>query len=120
MTQRHGFSLLEVLVALAIISLSVLALLGLQTQQLRGISGLETRLMAEIVAENQLVETMILRQAPRIGVTRGQEEMGDLRFEWERQVAQATDTGVVRIDVRVQEAGEETLLVELSAFRGQL
>ncbi len=54
MKKRHGFTLIEVLVALAVFSVAAMAVLNATGQTLNSLSALEQKTMASIVAENQL------------------------------------------------------------------
>lgn len=63
-----GFSLLELIVALAIFGMAVVGLLNLSGESTRTVVVLEERALAAVVAENQAIEATLarLRQSVRL------------------------------------------------------
>lgn len=112
-----GFSLLEVIVALAVFSLGALALLNVLGESNRSQSANQTRAIARIVAENQLVEVMALSEAPPQGTRSGTTRQLGYTWEWDRTVAPTDEPRILRIDVRVREQGQPQTLAEFSSFR---
>ncbi len=55
---EDGFTLIELLVALAVFSLAALALVNLASENVRSAQGLQTRVLAGIVADNQAVAVL--------------------------------------------------------------
>jgi general secretion pathway protein I len=96
-----GFTLVEVLVALAIFSLAALALLRLQGVALSTTARLDERTLAAIVAQNQAIEAVTAPRAPSIGTSAGQETVAGRPWRWSRTVSRAPDARLQRIDVRV-------------------
>ena len=60
MTERSGFTLIEMLVALAVFSLAAMALLNLSGENTRTAARVETRTLGGVVAENLAVEAATL------------------------------------------------------------
>src|SRR3954471_14708110 len=96
----RGFTLLEVLVALAIVAMSVGALLGTITSSASNIIYLKEKTMAEWVALNRLTELRIDRNMPDIGKHSGNSVMGGIRWEWQEEIIELPIKGMFRIDVR--------------------
>lgn len=116
-TAERGFTLLEMLVALAVLSLGALALLNLAGENTRTAGALEARLFAGIVAENRAAEALTAAAPPVLGAERGVDEMGLRRWRWTRQVSRTGDPSMLRVDVRV--AGEDGRTAgEVTVFRG--
>lgn len=97
----RGFTLVEVLVALAIFSLAALALLRLQGASLTGVARLDERTVAAIVAKTVAVEAMTDDPAPVFGSESGEVVNAGRRWRWTRTVARLPDSRLARIDVRV-------------------
>lgn len=112
-----GFSLLEVVVAIAVFSLGALATLNVLGQSGRNAAAEETRLIAGIIAENRIAEAMATSRPPSMGSTRGVEAAMDRTWEWEMRVAPSPEPRILRIDVSVREATGRTVLAEFSSFR---
>lgn len=112
-----GFSLLEVMVSLAVFSLGALALLNVVGESGRAQAASGERALALIVAENRLVEAMAASRPPPTGETSGEETMLGQIWSWRVGVAPTSDPRILRIDVRVTEKGSEGTLAELATFR---
>jgi general secretion pathway protein I len=102
----HGFTLLEVLVALAIVALSAGALLGSVTSSASNVIYLKQKTLAEWVALNRLTEVRIAVDMPGVGKRKGSSTMGGMRWEWEEEVSELPIEGSFRVDVRAHPTGE--------------
>ena len=96
-----GFTLIEIMVALAVFSLAVLALLRLQTATIRGAATLDDSLVAGLVARNVANDAITEAQPPVAGRTTGSEVNGGQTWNWVRQVRATGNASIVRIDVAV-------------------
>jgi general secretion pathway protein I len=104
---RRGFTLLEVLIALAIVALAVGALLGTVTSSASNVIYLKDKTLAEWVALNRLTEIRIAQQMPDKGRRTGNTEMGGMRWQWEEEVTELpTVKGLFKIEVRARPTGE--------------
>ncbi len=101
-----GFTLIEVLVALAIVAMSVGALLGTLTSAASNISYLREKTLAEWVALNRLTEIRIAGLMPDKGKRSGNAVMGGMRWQWEQDVVELPIKGMWRVDVRARPTGE--------------
>lgn len=116
MAERSGFTLIEMLVALAVFSLAAMALLNLAGENTRSAARVETRTLGGMVAENLAVEAAV---APTIGEgeASGDVELAGRRWAWTRTVAPTSDPDVLRIDIRVRDA--EGQAADRVLFRGR-
>ena len=105
--RTRGFTLLEVLIALAIVALSAGALLGTITSSASNVSYLHDKTLAEWVALNRLTEIRIAQQFPGKGRRTGNAEMGGMRWQWEEEITEMELVkGLFRVDVRARPTGE--------------
>ena len=102
----RGFTLLEVLVALAIVAMSVGALLGTVTSSASNVIYLKEKTLAEWVALNRLTELRIDKNMPDPGKRKGNSVLGGMRWEWEEEVVELPVKGLWRIDVHAHATGE--------------
>jgi general secretion pathway protein I len=104
--RARGFTLLEVLIALAIVAMSVGALLGTITSSASNVAYLKDKTLAEWVALNRLTEIRIAQQMPDKGNRTGNTVMAGMRWQWEQEVTELPIKGMFRIDVRARPTGE--------------
>jgi general secretion pathway protein I len=106
---QAGFSLIEMMVALAVFSLAALALIRLEGAIIRSAGTLDRTMIAQIVARNVAVETLTDPQPPVTGLTTGVEDNGGRAWSWQRLATPIGDQGVVRIDVTVNDTSGTAL-----------
>lgn len=105
---RTGFTLLEVLVALAVFSLAALALLRVQGVSLTGLGRLDERVLATIEVENLAVAARLTVPAPAYGESRGETVNGGRRWLWRQMVERTPDAGLQRITIELMsESGQK-------------
>ena len=116
MTERPGFSLIEMVVALGVFSLAALALLNLMGEGVRSAVRAETRALGAVVAENVAVEAVVARDPPSQGPQDGQAQLAGRDWSiWAGRPARQCP-GILRIDVSVSDGGEHA--ADLAVFRG--
>lgn len=106
MTQRphqNGFTLIEMLVALAVFAIAALALLRLDGVAISTAGDLAARSGATLVAQNAaaLIETD--PTPPILGASSAQVENGGRRFDVRRNVVPTADARLLRVDLLVSE-----------------
>ena len=112
-----GFTLIEVLVALAIIAIALLAALRAAGQGTANSGELRARLLAGWVAENLLAEHRARGDWLPPGIRRGREFEGGIEFGWREEVVATPHPAFRRIDVFVFTAPEESrTLAHLTGF----
>ena len=98
---ERGFTLLEMLVALAVFSLAALALVRLQGVTLRTAADLDSKALGQIVARNLMVEVQTDPLPPSIGEADGDVTNGGRRWHWSRVVKPTDDRRLLQIDLTV-------------------
>lgn len=106
--KRKGFTLIEVLVSLAIISIALLASLRVAGGSTNSVRELRVRVLAGWVAENVLAEQRARGIWLAPGQQRGTEQQGGISFAWRQDVIATPNSAFRRVDVRVFELSEET------------
>ncbi len=111
-----GFTIIEMLVALAIFSLAALALLRLQGATLSSTARLQSGIVAGLVARNLVVEAITDNTPPAFGRTSGQEANAGQAWRWTRVVGRTGEARLQQITVTVaDETGRQA--ATLTAFR---
>ena len=116
MGRQDGFTLIEMLVALAVFSLAALALLRLEGATVSTTALLQEQALAQIVARNLAVEALTDPQPPAFGATRGEAVNAGSKWRWVRVVGRSPEPRIqqIRIEVR-SERGPEA--ANLTLFR---
>lgn len=115
--RRDGFTLVEVLVALAIISIALMAALRVAGEGTSSVGELRARLLAGWVAQNLLEETRARGDWPALGVLRDTQSQAGIEFPWRKEVISTPNVMFRRVDIRVFGAsGESHVLAHLAGF----
>lgn len=112
-----GFSLIEMLVALAVFALAVLGLLNLAGESTRTAVAIEERMLAAVVADNVAVDAATLDVRALAHDVRGSEVAGGIAWHWTRSTTPTADPWLLRVDIAVSPAGEARVAAEVSLFR---
>ncbi len=104
--RQQGFTLLEVLVALLLLALALVALVRLAGLDARASAQLRDATLAQWVAANVLSETRLRQPFPAIGRSSGESRMGQQRWRWTLDVRSTDEPGIRRLDVDVVVAGD--------------
>jgi general secretion pathway protein I len=98
----RGFTLLEVLVALAIVTIGMAALLGALSSSTDTVSYLRDKTFAQWVALNQIATLRLSGQQAQPGDSDGDTDYAGRTWHWRQEVTATEVPGVVRIDVKVR------------------
>lgn len=116
LSAEYGFTLVEMLVALAIFSLAAMALLRLEGATVTTTALLREQALAQTVARNLAVEVATDPEPPAFGATRGEAINAGRKWNWVRIVGRSPEPRIqqIRIEVR-SERGPEA--ANLTLFR---
>ncbi|HEV7234141.1 MAG TPA: type II secretion system minor pseudopilin GspI [Sphingorhabdus sp.] len=103
--EQNGFTLLEMMVALAIFSLAALAMVRLQGYSVRSTANLGDSGMAWQVARNVAVEILSNPAPPTLGETGGEELNGGQNWRWTATASKTDDARLLMIDIAVAGTG---------------
>lgn len=113
-----GFTLIEVLVALGIASIALVAGLQATAALTTNAARQSDMLLAQLCAENELTRVRLLRQLPSVGDTTTTCQQGTENFDVVLAVATTPNPNFRRVDAQVQRAGQP--LLRLSTVVGRL
>jgi len=104
---RRGFTLIEVLVAMVILSLSLLATIKVASSVTLSAIALQDKTIAQWVAMNKIVELRLAKVLPKVGRSNGEDEMAGLDWRWDMEVKETAYTGLREVTVGVKRASED-------------
>ncbi len=114
--RQIGFTLLEVLVALAVLAITMTALVGSAGNHARNQTYLEQRSLAQWVALNRMAESRLDQRAPVTGVKQGDLHFANQNWQWQTKISETPDKNVHQIEVVVHREGDETELAQVTGF----
>ena len=112
-----GFTLIEMLVALAIFSLAALALLRLGGATATNSARLQDQAIAQIVARNIAVETLTDSEPPPFGSLTGETVNAGRRWIWTRATGRSPEPRIQQIEIRVANPAGGPGQATLTVFR---
>ena len=112
-----GFTLLEVLVALAVTAIGLGALWMSMSHEITVTRNLPDRIIAGWVAQNRIVQRQVQDQWPDPRTYSGSEEMGGRKWYWQEQISSTDEPLLRRITVSV---GSDPLSLSLFSLEGYL
>lgn len=117
MTRGRGFTLLEVVIAMAIAAVALLALFGAASATSRDAAALRDRSYGQLVASNALAELRARRSWPS-GTLTGASDIAGRRWQWRAEAAATEDPAIKRLDISVQ-AEDGSTAATLTGFLGR-
>ncbi len=116
----RGFTLVEVVAALAIMAIGMLAVFKTIGDTAGNVSSLRDRSFAAWIADNRITEIRLSGRMPSVDETEGDVEFAGRNWHWVAAVAQTPVEGLRRIDVRVRRDSDaaDSALVTMAGFVG--
>jgi len=114
----RGFTLIEILIALAVLALAMGAVIKATSDYTASQSYLRDRTMATWVARDVLAEFQLRKDWPSVGEQKGTREMGTREWDWLARTSQTDEAELRRLDVEVRPADNDDTepLTTLSGF----
>ncbi len=100
--EQRGFTLTEVLIALAILAIAMGALIKGGGQSAATMEHLRNKTLASWVAHNSVSQIQLEKVWPLPSQRKGREEMAGISWSWEASIEDTFDVNVKRIYVRVK------------------
>jgi len=112
----QGFTLIEVMLAMAIFAIAGVALLGSADTNLRTLSQLEKKMIASWVVSNQLVEASLDQSWPPKNNKTGKSDIAGHEWFWQQKVIKTTDKNMraIVVEVRANEKDKSALALMMT------
>ena len=102
-----GFSLIEVLASLVILTVAILGLSHAGSESVRGVAAIEAKTLGSIVADNQL--TLARYERVEVGTRRGEDTQMGRIFDWRVDTSETTIPSFFQLRVIVSDPATETV-----------
>jgi len=119
---QHGFTLLEVIVAIMVLGLGMMAAIKTVSVVSVKANSLQNKTYAQWVALNKIAEMRLQRSWPGAGKSEGESDMADRSWHWVMEVQNTPDQDVRKLVVSVTpetEKNAKTATAEVTAFLGR-
>ena len=111
---NRGFTLLEVLVALAIIAIALTALIRTTGQSADTTDAMEQRIRGQWLAQNHLALAQASQAWPEPGDTTGESTMSGRAYTWQQRVSATPNPNFRKLEIAVSHRSE--VLMNLSTL----
>ncbi|MDE2090501.1 MAG: type II secretion system minor pseudopilin GspI [Gammaproteobacteria bacterium] len=116
----QGFTLLEVLVALAVLAIGMITVIGTAVKSTRLAGELRDETFAHWVAMNELTTLRLAPAWPDLGTLKGESAMAGQQWDWQALVSKTADPDLMRVDISVASAlAPDTEVRSLTGFIGR-
>ena len=106
-----GFTLIEILIALAIVAIGLAAAVRATSQVTAGAENARVRLVASWVAQDRLAERSARGDWPAPGTVSGSATQGPFAFAWRESVSTTAEPSLRRIDIAIAETARPDYVV---------
>lgn len=122
LSRNSGFTLLETLVALAILAIALAAVMRATGAATNHAEEMRTRLLADWVAQNRLALHAARGDWLPVGIQTGEETQAGMRLLWEENISSTPNPAFRRIEISISDPAETNkhVLRRLSGYLVQV
>ncbi len=118
MRSRRGFTLIEVVVALAIVGFAMASVAGVMNRMISDAEALRDRTYASWIAQNKIAEMRLSGVMPEVSATSGELDYGNGRWFWRAVVSETGIENFRRVDVSVSYVESDYVVRTVTGFVG--
>lgn len=117
--RSKAFTLVEVMVALAIIALSLTAVAAKMGRMIDTSNSMRERTYASWIAQNQIAEMRLANVEPEVSEANGEVDYASSTWRWRAVVSESGIEGLYRVDVSVSYEGSDDVIRKVTGFIGE-
>lgn len=115
----RAFTLVEVMVALAIIALSLTAVAAKMGRMIDTSNSMRERTYASWIAQNKITELRLANVLPEVSSTSGEVEYASATWRWRAVISESGIENLFRVDVAVSYEDGEDVIRTVTGFIGE-
>ena len=119
MKRVAGFTLIEVLIALAVLAIAMAAVIKVSASNTSNTAYLKEKSIAHWIAVNKANELRLTENWPSVGTKKGSVVMAKQEWRWQLKVSNTPDKNIRRMDIEVQHERELGGKALITAFMGR-
>lgn len=113
---QGGFTLAEVLVALAVLAIALAAILGVVSQSIQTTIALRDRTLAMWQAQDRLTLHQLLHDWPASDTTTGSTDVNGRTWFWREQVSTTPQADMRRVEIEIRADESKEVLAHLVGY----
>ena len=114
-----GFTLLEVMVALVIVSLALAGVAASMGQMIDTANTMRDRTFASWIAQNKITEMRLAGVVPDVGESSGDVDFANASWSWTAEVSETGVENLLKVEVAVSYAGFDQPVRQVTGFIGE-
>ena len=115
-TSKKGFSLIEVVVALVILSTSILAIYKVILSTRTSVYRLEDHYLAKEVANNRITLIHTIEKPKKSGIRNGSMQMGNKTWLWEESFSDGLTKDFLEYRILVKSEGSSNFIYKINGY----
>ena len=115
-SHNQGFTLIEVLVALAIVAIALGTIIAITSQDIMRVDSMQKRMFANWIAQNKLAENRLNNIKNSVGTKDGSIIYAGSEWTWEIVTSKSGIENLLRMDVSVSNASDKVSIRKLTGF----
>lgn len=115
----RAFTLVEVMVALAIIALSLTAVSAKMGRMIDTSNSMRERTYASWIAQNKITELRLANVLPEVSATSGEVEYANTTWRWRAVISESGIVNLFRVDVAVSYEDGDYVIRTVTGFIGE-
>jgi len=119
MNRLRAFTLVEVMVALAIIALSLTAVAAKMSRMIDTSNSMRERTYASWIAQNKIAEMRLANVLPEVSATSGEVDYAHTTWRWRAVVSESGIENLFRVDVEISDASGDAVIRKVTGFIGE-
>ena len=117
--RNSGFTLIEVMVALVIVSLALAGVAASMGQMIDTANTMRDRTFASWIAQNTIAEMRLAGAMPEVGESSGDVDYANTTWTWTANVSETGVENLMKVEVIVSYAGFDDPVRQVTGFIGE-